>query len=290
MTSPKYPPRSPKVAVLGLGPMGQALARTLRAAGQETRTWNRSATELATIQDPAEAVRGADVVLVCVRDHQASRPLIARIASSLTEGVPVVNLSSGTSDDTTVSATAAEQLGVSYVTGAIMVPTALIGTGHNLILYAGKPATIESAHPVLAALGGTVDVLGEDHARPPVLDMAMLDVFFAGMYAFLHSAALVRTRGIKPSDYLPYAERILHTLAAELPDLADSYEHHAYDRGQANLGMCLQFQNHILGTTEQAGVDPRLPRLLRDITEAQTRHSGPDADWNQVAEALTGGN
>ncbi|MBU2670474.1 hypothetical protein KOI35_43935 [Actinoplanes bogorensis] len=276
MTTPTYPSR---VAVLGQGAMGRALARTLQAA----RTWNRSPTGV----DPADTVRNADVVLICVRDHEASRPLIAQIAPALTLGTPVINMSSGTSDDAVTSATAAADLGVSYVTGAIMVPTALIGTDQNLILYAGRPETINSAHPVLAALGGTVDVLGEDHAVPPALDMAMLDVFFAGMYAFLHSAALARSRGIEPSAYLPYAQGIISTLAAELPSLAHTYETHTYNRGEANLGMCLQFQNHILRTTNQAGVDPRLPQLLRDITAEQVARSGPTPDWDETAESLT---
>lgn len=282
----------PRVAVLGLGPMGQALATTLTAVGLPTTAWNRSPRPLdgvAVVADVADAVGSADVVLVCVRDHTVSRELVARIAPHLAPGVPVVNLSTGSSDEAVESATAARGLGVGYVTGAIMVPTPLIGTDDNLVLYAGEAAALDRARPALDALGGTVDVLGEDHALPPVLDIAMLDVFFAGMYAFLHSAALVRSRGIEPSAYLPYAQGIVATLGTELDSLARQFETHSYEGGQANLAMCLSFLEHIVTASDAAGVDGWLPRLLAGVTREQIGRSGGDVDWDVVAEGLTAG-
>lgn len=194
---------SVRVAVLGLGAMGTAIARAIAGAGHEVVVWNRSPKDLKALglggarpaSDPADAVRDARAVIICVRDHRSSRPLVERVADLLPAAVPVVNLSTGTSDDAVESARAASALGVRYVTGAIMVPTPLMGTEDNLVLYAGSGPAVAAAMPVLRGLGGTVDVLGEDHAVPPALDMAMLDVFFSGMFAFLHSAAMVRAQG-----------------------------------------------------------------------------------------------
>lgn len=289
------PTASPRVAMLGLGPMGAAIARSLRAAGHEVVVWNRSPKDLQELGltgarvagDPAAAGRDADVVIVCVRDHVAGREVVERLAPALSAGVPVVNLSTGTPEDAAASADAAAALGVSYVTGAIMVPTALVGTEHNLVLCAGAPEAVAAARPVLAGLGGVTDVLGEDHAVPPALDVAMLDVFFAGMYAFLHSAALVRAHGIEPSTYLAYATGIVETLGAELPSLAQAFELRKYDRGQASLEMCLRGLEHIVSASEAAGVDPALPRLVRDATRAQLSHSRPGVDWEYVAEGLS---
>ncbi|NYJ00539.1 3-hydroxyisobutyrate dehydrogenase-like beta-hydroxyacid dehydrogenase [Nocardioides thalensis] len=275
--------------------MGAAIARSLRTAGHDVVVWNRSPKDLGEIgladapltADPAGAVRDADAVIVCVRDHHASRELLERLAPGLTAGVPVVNVSTGTPEDAVASADAAAALGIAYVTGAIMVPTALVGTEHHLVLCAGGQDAVAAARPVLAGLGGVTDVLGEDHAVPPALDLAMLDVFFAGMYAFLHSAALVRAHGIEPSAYLPYATGILETLGAELPNLAQAFELRKYDRGQASLEMCLRGLEHVVAATEAAGVAPALPRLVRDVTRAQMERAKPGVDWESVAEGLT---
>ncbi|PWN01242.1 NAD(P)-dependent oxidoreductase [Nocardioides silvaticus] len=283
-----------RVAVLGLGAMGIALARALAAAGHEVTAWNRSPKDpvalgfdtvgirvAAAVED---AVAEAEAVLVCVRDHHASRDVLATIASQIEGDVPVVNLSSGTSDQAVASAAAAADL--AYVTGAIMVPTPLVGTEDNLVLVAGPAGAVRSAVPVLEGLGGTIDVLGEDHALPPVLDMAMLDMYFAGMYAFLHSAALVRRHGIEPTAYLPYARGLHATLGVELDGLAASFENGTYDGGQASLEMCLSFLEHIVATSEDAGVDPALPLLVRDATRRALATSTGDTDWDVVAEGL----
>lgn len=298
-TSPDIHPRSAplprRVAVLGLGAMGAALARALEAAGHDVVVWNRSPKDLAALglrqahgeSDPATAVRGAEVVVVCVLDHQASRAVIEQISAAVAPGTPLVNLSTGTPDQAAESAAAAAALGLSYVTGAVMVPTPMVGTPDNLVLYAGPGAVVAAARPVLESLGGAVEVLGEDHALPPVLDLAMLDVYFAGMYAFLHSAALARAHGVEPSAYLPYATGVLSTLSASLPGLAGAYESHTYDSGEATIEMCLSFLDHIVATSEAAGVDARLPRVVRDATRAEADRRPRGIDWDVVAEGLS---
>ena len=298
-TAAQHPPSGAtapvRVAVLGLGAMGTALARTLLIAGHPVAGWNRTPKDLVALglggarsaPDPAGAVHDAAVVLVCVRNHETSRPVIHALAAALPAGVPVVNLSSGTPDQAVESARAASALGIDYVTGAIMVPTPLVGTDDNLILYAGSAGALDAAMPVLRSLGGTADVLGADHAVPPVLDMAMLGSYFAGMYAFLHSAAMVRAHGIEPGAYLPYARAITSNLATELDGLANAYQRRRYDRGQASLEMCLSALDHVVATSEDAGVDAGLPRLIRDVTRAQLERAPREADWESVVERFT---
>lgn len=50
--------------------------------------------------------------------------------------------------------------------------------------------------------------------------------------------------------------------------------------------MCLSFLRHIVTTSEGAGVDAALPRLIRDATEAQIGRVDPGTDWDVVAEGL----
>ncbi len=148
--------------VLGRGAMGTALAHALSAEGHDVVVWNRSARDLGQIgltavavaTDLADAVRGAATVIICVCDHHASRELVERLAPALPSGAPVVNLSSGTSEEAVESADAASTLDVAYVTGTIMVPTPLVGTEHNLVLCAGPAHAVATVQPVFTLHAG----------------------------------------------------------------------------------------------------------------------------------------
>ena len=285
---------SDHVAVLGLGPMGSAIARSLAAAGAPVRAWNRSprslddlgaAGRVEILESTTEAVAGARLVVVCVRDHRASRAVIEAAAPSIGDAV-VVNASTGTPADALASAEHASALGLRYVTAAVMVPTPMVGTDQCFVLYAGAADDIGEAVALQEALGGIVDVVGDDHAVPPALDLAMLDVYFAGMYAFLHSAALAAAHGIEPARYLPYAEGIVDTLRGTLPDLTTAIERRTYDGGEARLDMCLSFLEHIAATSTEVGLEPGLAAMVRDASaRAMTRWPG-DTDWDVVAEEL----
>src|SRR5947209_1153681 len=63
-----------RVAFLGLGIMGSGMAANLVKAKHEVSTWTRSGKTVSGAQSfatPAEAVRGVDVVWICVSDTAA---------------------------------------------------------------------------------------------------------------------------------------------------------------------------------------------------------------------------
>ena len=64
-----------RVAFLGLGIMGHAMATNLAKAGHEVTVWNRTAGKQVegarTATTPAEAAQGAEVVWLCVSDTDA---------------------------------------------------------------------------------------------------------------------------------------------------------------------------------------------------------------------------
>lgn len=283
------------IAVLGLGAMGSAIAKAVAVEGREVRAWNRTAKSLAQFGLPAsgiellasarEAIRGAALVVICVRDHTASRLVLESIAPQLS-GRVVVNVSTGTPTDAIDSAAHATRLGVRYVTGAVMVPTAMVGRDDCLVIYAGAEEDLLEATPLFEAMRGTSDVVGADHGVPPALDLAMLDIYFAGMYAHLHATALAGAHGIEFSRFLPYAQGIVATLGASLPGLTSAMERRRYDGGEARLDMCLSFLEHIVASSRAAGIDPGLTELVRAASaQALSTHDG-STDWDVVAETF----
>ena len=288
------PRASATIAILGLGPMGAAIAAAADAQGYRVVAWNRtprtreeiglaSASRVRVTSSPSAAVRDADLVVLCVRNHGASRNLLDQIAPAA-EGRPVVNVSTGTPSDALATAAHAAHLGMRYVTGAVMVPTPMVGTDDCFVIYAGNAADLADAECLFDALQGTSDVVGDDHAVPPALDLAMLDIYFAGMYAHFHATALANAYGIEPARFLPYARGIVDTLGGSLAGLTTAVERRRYDTGEASVEMCLSFLTHIVSASRDAHIDPGLAELVRAASARAAERSPASIDWDVVAE------
>jgi 3-hydroxyisobutyrate dehydrogenase-like beta-hydroxyacid dehydrogenase len=90
-----------KIAMLGLGLMGSALAKALLGAGYEVVVWNRTAARAEPLRavgaslapHAAAAVRDASIVIVCVTDYPASHQALEQAPL---EGKLLIQLSTGT--------------------------------------------------------------------------------------------------------------------------------------------------------------------------------------------------
>lgn len=74
-------PRATRVAVIGCGLIGSALARTLAGAGHPVAAWNRtheraealSVHGVTAVRDVGNAVEQSEFVLVCTLDYDSAR-------------------------------------------------------------------------------------------------------------------------------------------------------------------------------------------------------------------------
>src|ERR1700681_999630 len=89
-----------RVAFLGLGIMGHAMATNLVKAGHEVTVWNRTPGKLVdgagVAPTPAAAAQGAEVVWMCVADTDAVESVIFSadgIAPVLAEGMIIADSS-----------------------------------------------------------------------------------------------------------------------------------------------------------------------------------------------------
>lgn len=281
------------VTVLGLGAMGTALARAFLAAGHPTTVWNRDPARAEALRpsgatvapDPAAAVRAAPLVIVCLLDTPAVDAVLA--AAGPLDGRTVVNLTSSTPEDARAVAVRAGAAGARYVDGTIMVTTPMIGTPDAFVLLSGGARAFAEHRATLAALGG-LEHLGEDPGRAAVLDLGMLDVFFAGMTAFLHAAALVAADGVPAAAFVPYARRMLGLLDGTVADLArdvDAGEHPGEDD---NLEMELAALEHIVTTSRARGIDPAVAEVPRALVAAAVASGHGKDGFSRVVDVLRG--
>lgn len=292
MTSTPSPSPSP-VTVLGLGAMGRALARAFLASGHPTTVWNRTpgravdlvadgATEAPTV---AAAIAASPLTVICVLDRSGVETVLDA-AGHAVDGASVVNLTSSTPDDARAIAVRARAAGARYLDGKIMVPTALVGTDDAWFIYAGDRTVFDDHLGTLRALGGDADRLGDDDGLASLHDLAMLDVFFNGMAAFLHAAALVAVDGVPARRFAPHAARVLSVLDSVIEGLARDVDDGRYPGDEDNLVMDGRALDHIVEASTARGVDPALPEVVRSLTRAAI-DGGHGADgFSRVVELL----
>ncbi|BBA97213.1 putative dehydrogenase [Actinacidiphila reveromycinica] len=158
------------VAVLGTGIMGAGMARNLAAAGHDVRAWNRTiaraqplaAAGAQVTADPAEAVRGADVVLTMLLDGPAVLDVMRSAAPALRQGAVWVQSSTVGPDAQGELAAVAAANGLLFLDAPVLGTKAPAESGELTVLVAGPAAARALAGPVFEAIGSRVLLVGDD--------------------------------------------------------------------------------------------------------------------------------
>lgn len=251
------------VTVLGLGPMGHAIASAFVAAGHPTTTWNRGAARpspagATRVADVIEAVTASEVVVVCLLDYAAVRSVLTPLADAL-RGRHLANVTSGSPDAARSLAAWADAHDIAYTDGAIMTPTATIGTPSAAILHSGHPTE------VLAALGGTRTYLGAEPGRAAAFDVALLDIFWTSVTGVAHAFALARSENIAATDLAPLARGISDLLPSVIDSHSARLEADDHGGDFANLHSAAAGMAHIVETAQARGLDASVLRAAHAL-------------------------
>jgi 3-hydroxyisobutyrate dehydrogenase-like beta-hydroxyacid dehydrogenase len=157
-----------RVAFLGLGIMGGAMAANLAKAGHEVTVWNRTPGKqiegARTANTPAEAAQGAEVVWLCVSDTAAVENVLFGengVEQSLTEGMIIADSSTISPSATRRFAERVARRGVQYVDSPVTGSKAGAEGGTLLFIIGGDEQAIEKLKPLYAAMGKKMFRMGE---------------------------------------------------------------------------------------------------------------------------------
>ncbi|TDC95622.1 NAD(P)-binding domain-containing protein [Actinomadura sp. 7K507] len=268
-------PEPSPVTVIGLGPMGIALAEALLAHGHATTVWNRTPEKAGPLvtkgahraETVAEAVSASPVTLMCLKDYETMYPVFDSAGDAL-KGRVLVNLNSGTPNEARTAVNWAAERGVAYLDGAIMVPPPLVGQPESVFLYSGSQDVFDEHRTTLASMGDP-RYLGSDPSLAVLYNAALLDMMYATMNGFLHATALVGSANVPVADFADLAINwfmpsvVDTTLAEQAPDL----EKGNYPGDAGTMEMNLNALEHITRTCEEQGIHSDQPRLMKEIAE-----------------------
>jgi len=157
-----------RVAFLGLGIMGHAMATNLVKAGHEVTVWNRTPGKLVEgagmAPTPAAAAQGAEVVWMCVSDTAAVEKILfgpEGVEQSLTDGMIIADSSTISPSATVKFADRVRSKGVAYVDAPMTGSKIGAGNGTLIFMVGGDEATIDRLNPLFAAMGKKIFRMGE---------------------------------------------------------------------------------------------------------------------------------
>ena len=195
------------VAVLGTGTMGIGMARSLLRDGFAVRAWNRTAERArpladdgATVADSAaDAVRGADVVLLMLFDTDAVLETLSAAAPGLSaEAVILQSSTIGPEGMAQVGRLAADH-GWKLLDAPVLGTRAPAEQGSLVVLAAGRPELRDQAQPVFDAIGSRTVWAGDELGRASALKLACNSWVAALTAAAAQSLTLARGAGLDPN-------------------------------------------------------------------------------------------
>ncbi|MDL5156216.1 NAD(P)-dependent oxidoreductase [Actinomycetospora termitidis] len=212
-----------RVAVLGTGAIGTGMVHSLLRAGHAVTAWNRTpqrARPLAddgavVVEDLADAVARAEVVVVVVFDLDAVLSVLSGIAGAAAEDAVVVCSATVGAEIDAVAETAT-RLGLDLVEAPVLGNAGPAERGELSVMAAGDEALRPRVAPVLDALAATVTWIG-DHPGPANRVKLAANAWVSTLnVAMSQAVALATGLGVDPRHFFT----VVAGTAADSPYLA----------------------------------------------------------------------
>ena len=277
-------PGARRIAILGTGKMGSAIAARLSAAGFEVVLWNRTrsraeALGLGTVADtPAAAARSADIVISSLTGPEAvlAAYLGSEGALAAGEGKRFVEMSTAGPDlvsDLAAHVTAARG---SLVDAPILGAPPLVRASEAAILVGGTDEDVAAASPVLSVFGSVRHV-------GPLSSAARLKLVANSMLADVVLAAAELQVAGEDADLDP--DDVFWVLTRFVPALEAKRAGYLEDRHTPPMFALRDLRKDLdlaLGLFDRSGAHTPLTRSSSELVGAAAALT-PDLDISAVA-------
>lgn len=282
-----------KVAFIGLGGMGSAMAAHLARAGHELAVHNRTRSAAQPLEragarvatTPRDAAAGAEVLLTMLADDAAVEAVLFGrdgAADGLAAGAVHASMS-------TISHALSRRLvdehgsrGQLYVAAPVFGRPDAAATATLTVVAAGPAAAIERCRPLFEAMSQAIEVLGEDAPAATVLKIGGNFLLAAAIEAMGEAFALVRKHGIDPARFLEIVNgRLLRSPVYE--NYGKIIVQELYDPPGFKLRHGLKDTRLALAAGDAVDVPLPIAGLMRDHYLTAMAWGWADIDWAGLA-------
>ncbi|HZG17770.1 MAG TPA: NAD(P)-binding domain-containing protein [Candidatus Bathyarchaeia archaeon] len=259
------------VTVMGLGPMGQAMASVFLERGYMVTVWNRTSSKADELVAKGavrastvnEALAANELVILSLTDYDVMYAILEPASENLS-GKVFVNLSSDTPEKAREAAKWLAARGARHITGGVQVPPSGIGKSESSTYYSGPRVVFDAHRKTLEVMTGT-DYLGEDPGLAMLYYQIGMDIFWTSMLSYLHALAVANANGITAEQFQPYASSTLSSLSKFVEFYTPRLDAGKHPGDVDRLAMGFASVEHVVHTTEDAGIDIALPAAVLKI-------------------------
>lgn len=281
-----------RVAVLGLGAMGAAIAGRLLDAGHEVHVWNRTASRAEPLvrrgavlaPSPAEAARDVDVAITSLSDDDAVRGVVLAdggVAASLSPTAVLVDASTVSPD---TSRALARAVGGRFVDAPILGAPQAVASGEATILAGGDGDVVEPLLPLLAQLSARVLRCGPAGSATTVKLVAN-HLLLGQLSVLAEAVATAQLLGV-PDDLLGVLGRT-PLVAPALQNRLDDVIHGDHE-GWFSARLGRKDVHLVRELAARGGLDLAVAATVEELLEQAIAAGLGDRDITAVVEAVRG--
>jgi len=280
------------VGFVGLGQMGQAIARNLVKAGHRVAVYNRTrakaealASEGAEIAgSAADAARRPVLITMLADDHAVEEVLFGedKAFSALGRGAVHISMS-------TISVALSERVteahrkaGHAYVAAPVFGRPEAAAAAKLFVVAAGAGETLAKCKPLFDAIGQRTFVVGD---APPSANLVKLSGNFllAAMIESLGEAvALVRKGGVDPHRYVEILTSTLFSAPA-YKTYGTIIADQRYEPAGFKMTLGLKDVRLALAAADTLGTPMPVASLVHDAFLAGVGRGAGESDWSAIA-------
>lgn len=276
---------------IGLGMMGNAMARNLMRAGHRVTVWNRTrgrAEDLGSLgaliaETPADACKG-DAVITCLADDNAVRTVVFGdngIAGALGSACIHVSMSTLSIGLIAELNKAHREAGQRFIAAPVFGRPDAAAAARLLIVASGHAEAVTQCKPAFDALGQRTFVVGTDPAAAAMVKLVGNFLLVSAVESLAEALALLRKSGTDPKDCFDVLTETLFAAPA-YKNYAGLMVENRYQPG-FRLALGLKDVGLVLDAAESLNVPMPAASLARDRMITGTTRGYGDKDLSSLA-------
>ena len=277
---------------IGLGAMGQPMARNLLQAGHTLKVYNRTrdrgeavAEHGATLAETPAAACAGGVVATMLADDPAAEAVVFG-ENGVLQGLPRGGIHISHSTISTNLARrlteAHRQKGQDFVAAPVFGRPEAAQAARLVVVAAGPPEAVERCRPALEAIGRRLFVIGSEPVAANTVKLAGNFLIASMLETLAEAYALLRKSGVDPASFL----EIVNGSFFQSPVYENYGKIMAAQRFQPagfKLRLGLKDVRLVLAAAEEAAAPMPLASLIRDNLLSGVAQGMGEHDWSALA-------
>lgn len=279
-----------KVGFIGLGRMGQAMARRVLDAGHDLVLFNRTPDKIAELvaagaksaASVGDAARHGGTVLTMLANDEALEAVSKDLLAALPKGG--IHVAMGTHGVGTIRALAKAHAdaGQVLVCAPVLGRPEAVTAGRLAIISSGPADAVAACQPLFDAMGRRTFPAGEDQGAASAVKVANNFLIAAAIEAMGEAFSLVEKTGASASVFHDVVTDGLFACPAYV-SYAKIISEKAYDNVGFTATLALKDANLALAAAEIAAVPMPTASLVRDRLLGAIAHGDAERDWAVLA-------